>query len=100
MSKKALEKSIKIKEKTMSWNMKKIALILSLTLVVAVSLFSVSVAYAGGIRGIGLLGVWFFMTFGIVVVLAQVVPAGVLLVAMVNGVFTPAQRNERPAEVV
>lgn len=84
----------------MSWKMKKIALILSLTLVLAVSLFSVSIAYAGGIRGIGLLGVWFFMTFGIVVVLAQVIPAGVLLVAMVNGVFTPAQRSERPAEVM
>jgi hypothetical protein len=98
--KKALGKSIKAKEKTMSDNMKKIAVILSFALVVAISLFSVSIAYAGGIRGIGLLGIWFFMTFGIVVVLAQVIPAGILFVAMINGVFTPAQRNERPVEVV
>jgi hypothetical protein len=40
------------------------------------------------------------MTFGIVVVLAQAIPAGILFVAMINGVFTPAQRNERPGEVV
>ena len=84
----------------MSWNMKKIALILSLTLAVAISMFSISVGYAGGVRGIGLLGIWFFMTFGIVVVLAQVIPAGILFVSMINGVFTPAQRNERPVEVV
>ena len=84
----------------MSEDMKKIALILSFALVVAISLFSVSLAYAGGIRGVGLLGVWFFMTFGIVVVLAQVIPAGILFVSMINGVFTPARRNELPVEVV
>jgi hypothetical protein len=84
----------------MSEDMKKIALILSFALVVAISLFSVSLAYAGGIRGVGLLGVWFFMTFGIVVVLAQVIPAGILFVALINGIFTPARRNELPVEVV
>ena len=84
----------------MSWNMKKIALILSLVLVASISLFSVGIGVQGGVRGIGLLGIWFFMTFGIVVVLAQAIPAGILFVAMINGVFTPAQRNERPAEVV
>jgi uncharacterized membrane protein len=100
MSKKAFGKSMKAKEKLMSEDMKKIALILSFALVVAISLFSVGIAYAGGVQGIGLLGIWFFMTFGIVVVLAQVIPAGILFVAMINGVFTPAQRNERPVEVV
>ena len=84
----------------MSDDMKKIALILSFALIVAISLFSVSIAYSGGIRGIGLLGIWFFMTFGIVVVLAQAIPAGILFVAMMSGVFTSAQRNERPGEVV
>jgi hypothetical protein len=80
--------------------MKKIALILSFALIVAISLFSVGIAYAGGIRGIGLLGIWFFMTFGIIVVLAQAIPAGILFVATINGVFTPTQRNEKPVEVV
>lgn len=84
----------------MSWDMKKIALILSFALVAAISLFSVGIAYAGGVRGIGLLGIWFFMTFGIVVVLAQAIPAGILFVALMNGIFTHGQRNERPAEVV
>jgi hypothetical protein len=80
----------------MSKSTKKILVILSSALVVAVAMFSLGIAYAGGIRGIGLLGVWFFMTFGIVVVLAQVIPAAVLLVSFIGAVFSPSRKNEVP----
>jgi hypothetical protein len=80
----------------MSKSMKKILAILSLVLVLAIALGSVGVAYAGGIRGIGLLGVWFFLTFGILVVLAQLIPAGILLTSLIGSVFTPYRRAEIP----
>jgi hypothetical protein len=80
----------------MSKSMKKILAILSLVLVLAIALGSVGVAYAGGIRGIGLLGVWFFLTFGILIVLAQLIPAGILLTSLIGSVFTPYRRAEIP----
>ncbi len=80
----------------MSKSMKKILVILSLVLVLAIALGSLGVAYAGGIRGIGLLGAWFFLTFGIIVVLAQVIPAGILLTALIGTAFTPYRRTEIP----
>jgi hypothetical protein len=80
----------------MSKTTKKIVLILSSTLVIAIAMFSLGIAYAGGIRGIGLLGIWFFMTFGIAVVLAQVIPAVILFVSFVGTVFSPSRRNEVP----
>ena len=80
----------------MSKTTKKIVAILSSTLVIAIAMFSLGIAYAGGIRGIGLLGVWFFMTFGIVVVLAQVIPAVILFVSFIGAVFSPSRRNEVP----
>jgi len=80
----------------MSKTTKKIVAILSSTLVLAIAMFSLGIAYAGGIRGIGLLGVWFFMTFGIVVVLAQVIPAVILFVSFIGAVFSPSRRNEVP----
>jgi len=80
----------------MSKSMKKIMVILSLALVLTIALGSLVVAYAGGVRGIGLLGVWFFLTFGIIVVLAQAIPAGVLLVSLIGSTFTPYRRTEVP----
>jgi hypothetical protein len=80
--------------------MKKILGILSLVLVLAIAVSSLGVAYAGGIRGIGLLGVWFFLTFGIIIVLAQVIPAGILLVSLIGSVFTPYRRAEVPVRAV
>ena len=75
---------------------KKILAILSLTLVAAIGLFSLGIAYAGGIRGIGLLGVWFFVTFGIVIVLAQLIPAGILLSAFIGTAFSSLRKGEMP----
>lgn len=80
----------------MSKSMKKILVILSLVLVLAIALGSLVVAYAGGVRGIGLLGVWFFLTFGILVVLAQAIPAGILLTSLIGSAFIPYRRAEVP----
>lgn len=84
----------------MTESMRKILGILSLVLVVVIALGSLVVAYAGGIRGIGLLGVWFFLTFGIIVVLAQAIPAGILLSSLIGSVFSPYRRAEVPIRVI
>jgi len=76
--------------------MGKILIVLSLALIVAIAMVSLGIAYAGGIRGIGLLGVWFFITFGIVVVLAQLIPAGILLSAFIGTAFSSFRRGETP----
>ncbi len=68
--------------------MKKILVLLASVLILAIALFSLGIGYAGGIRGIGLLGVCFFFTGGVVVVLAQLVPAGI--------VFSSFRRGEVP----
>jgi len=76
--------------------MGKILIILGIALIVAIAMVSLGIAYAGGIRGIGLLGVWFFITFGIVVVLAQLIPAGILLSAFIGTAFSSLRRGEMP----
>jgi hypothetical protein len=75
---------------------KKILVILSLVLVMSIALVSLGIAYAGGVRGIGLLGVLFFFTFGIVVVLAQLVPAGILLSSLIGASFSSFWKAEVP----
>jgi len=80
----------------MSEKMKKILVILSLTLILAIGVFSLGIAYAGGIRGIGLLGVWFFLTFGIIIVLAQLIPAGILLSSFIGTAFSSSRKEEMP----
>ena len=84
----------------MSKSMKKILIILSLVLVLTIALGSLGIAYAGGIRGIGLLGVWFFLTFGVIVVLAQVIPAGILLSSLVVSTLSSDRREEAPVGVI
>ncbi len=78
---------------------KKIFIILSLVLVMSIALVSTGIAYAGGVRGIGLLGVCFFVTFGIVVVLAQLIPAGILLSSFIGTAFSPFRKAEVPIRV-
>ena len=80
----------------MSDKMKKIIIILSLALILAIAMVSLGIAYAGGVRGIGLLGVWFFLTFGIIVVLAQLIPAGILLSSFIATGFSSFRRGEMP----
>ncbi len=78
----------------MTPKMKKILVILSLTLILSIAFASLGIAYLGGVRGVGLLGVWFFMTCGIIVVLAQLIPAGILLASLLGGTFSPLRGGE------
>jgi len=80
----------------MSGKMRNILIILSLILVLATALVSLGIAYAGGIRGIGLLGVCFFFTGGTIVVLGQLIPAGILISSFVGTAFSSFRRGEMP----
>jgi hypothetical protein len=79
---------------------KKIFVILSLVLIMSIALFSLGIAYAGGVRGIGLLGVLFFLTVGSIVVLAQLVPAGILLSSFIRASFSSFRKGEMPIRVI
>jgi hypothetical protein len=80
----------------MTGKMKKIFVLLASILVLTIALVSLGIGYAGGIRGIGLIGVCFFFTGGVVVVLAQLVPAGILLSSFIGTVFTSFRKGEMP----
>ena len=83
----------------MSKKMKKILMILSLVLVMSIVLFSFGIAYQGGVRGIGLVGIMFFFTFGIIVVLAQLIPACVLISSFIGAAISPTRKSELPIPV-
>jgi hypothetical protein len=74
-----------------------ILILLSLILVLAITLVSLGIAYVGGIRGIGLLGICFFFTGGAIVVLAQLIPAGILFASLIGTAFSSFRRGEMPA---
>jgi len=80
----------------MSGKMKKILVLLASVLIVAIALFSLGIGYAGGVRGIGLLGVCFFFTGGVTVVLAQLIPAGILISSFIGAGFSSLRRGEMP----
>ncbi len=80
----------------MSGRMRKIFVLLASALVLAIALFSLGIGYAGGIRGIGLIGVCFFFTGGVVVVLAQLIPAGILFSSFIGTAFTSFRKGEMP----
>jgi len=80
----------------MSGNLKRILVTLSLALFFAIALFSLGIAYAGGVRGAGLFGIWFFLTFGIIVVLAQLIPAGILLSSFIATAYSSLRGGEMP----
>ncbi len=79
---------------------KKIVIILSLTYIFSVALFSLGIAYVKGIKGMGFLGVWFFLTFGIIVVLAQLIPACLLIVSVIRAFYSSSGKHELPARAV
>ena len=83
----------------MSGAMKKILILLSSILILAIASVSFGIAYAGGVRGIGLLGVCFFFTGGVIVVLAQLVPAGILFSSFVGTAFSSLRKGEMPIRV-
>jgi hypothetical protein len=76
-----------------------ILILLSLILVLAITLVSLGIAYAGGIRGIGLLGICFFFTGGVIVVLAQLIPAAILLSSFIGTAFSSFRKGEMPVRV-
>jgi hypothetical protein len=84
----------------MSEKMKKVLAILGLVLIMSIALFSLGIAYQGGVRGIGLVGIMFFLTFGIIVVLAQLIPAGILLSSFIGAATSPTRRSEIPIRVM
>jgi len=84
---------------SMSEKMKKILIILSLVLIMSIAMFSLGIAYKGGVRGIGLIGVMFFLTFGIIVVLAQLIPAGILISSFIGAATSPTRKSEIPIHV-
>ena len=85
---------------TVYWKIEKILLILSLVFVLSIVLASLGIAYAGGIRGIGLLGGCFFLTFGIIIVLAQMIPAGILLSSLIGTAFSSSRNTEIPIQAI
>lgn len=83
----------------MSMRMKQILAILSLILITSIILFSFGIAYKGGVRGLGLLGVVFLFTFGIIVVLAQLIPAGILISSFIKTSISPTRKSEALIQV-
>ncbi len=75
---------------------KKILMILSLLLMMSIALFSMGIAYAGRVRGTGLWGVCFLLTFGFVAVLAQLIPAGILVSSFIGGAFSSFRKSGVP----
>ena len=73
---------------------KKIFVILSLVLVTSMAWVSLGIACTGGVKGIGLLGIGFFLAFGILVVLAQLIPEGILLSSHIETTFSPSRKAE------
>jgi hypothetical protein len=79
---------------------KRIFIILCIVLVISIGLVSVGIAYAGGVRGMGLLGILFFLTFGIIVVLAQIIPAGILLSSFMGEIFSSFPKTDASIRAV
>ncbi len=78
----------------MSRNTKKIIVILASTLILAIALVSLGISYAGGVRGVGLVGVCFFFTGGVVVVLAQLIPASILISLFIGKACSSFRKGE------
>jgi hypothetical protein len=76
--------------------MKKILISLSVVFILLITATSFGIAYLGGVRGLGLLGLSFFFTAGVVVVLAQLIPAGILLTAFISSIFSSLKREHMP----
>ena len=83
--------------KALTKKTKKTFVILSIAFVLCLIAASLVIGYAGGIRGWGLLGVCFFLTFGIIVILAQLIPAGIMLSSFVVGAISALRKKEAHA---
>ena len=77
----------------------KILVILSLVFVLSIASVSLGIAYAGGVSRTGILGILFFLTLGIIVVLAQLIPAAIILSSLIGAIVSPSRRGEVPIQV-
>ena len=77
----------------MSKQMRKILIILSLVLIFSIVATSFGIAYTRGVRGMGLLGISFFFTMGTIIVLGQLIPAGVLFSLAVKSFFSSHRKD-------
>jgi len=93
------EKALRGEEKVMSWRMRKILMMIGLTWILSISIGLVAIAYAGGLRGIGLLGVWFLFSSGMVIILAQLIPMVILLSSFIGTVSSSHRKHEVPIPV-
>ena len=66
---------------------KRIFVILNSVFILSVALVSLWIAYAGGIRGMGLLAISLLLTWGVVVALGQLMPAGILVSSFARAYF-------------
>jgi len=80
----------------MSKQMRKILTILSLALILSIVATSFGIAYTRGVRGIGLLGISFFFTMATIIVLGQLIPAGVLFSLVVKSFLSSHRRDGMP----
>jgi len=85
------------KKMQISRKMKKILIILTLALILSIQITSLVVSYVSGVRGIGLLGICLFFTAAVIIVLAQVIPATILLVSAVKSVISSIRGKEKHA---
>lgn len=76
----------------------KILVLLSLLLILSIALVSFGIACAGGLRGSGLLGVSSFFTAGVVVILAQLIPAEILLGSLIGTAFSFFRKTVAPIQ--
>lgn len=83
-------------ERIMSDRVRKILIILTVALISSIVLTTLVIAYAGGVRGAGLLATAFLISGGIVIVLAQVIPAGILLSSFISTAFSSTRKHEMP----
>jgi hypothetical protein len=80
------------------WKMEKILFILGLVFVLSIVLASLGIAFAGGVRGVGLIGGCFFLTCGIIIVLGQLIPAGILLSSLIGTAFSFPRETRIPIQ--
>ena len=75
---------------------KRVFVVAGLVLILSIVVFSFVIAYMGGVRGIGLMGISFFLTAGVVIVLAQLIPASILFCMMIRSLFSSTRGGEVP----
>lgn len=77
---------------------KKLLITLGIVLLILLTFVSLTIAYTMNIKGSGPLGVWFLLTFGVVIVLAQLIPACFLFSGLVNSAYSMFRKRNKGEE--